>query len=160
MLPTGDPPLAYRALWEKCGSAFACRVAICAQCVAPDEFAGVVAGYLDAGESVLEPFHVRFVREQAVYLVLGDLNVLTRKSSFAETWPRPVRAIIARARVRLRGICRTTVEGLMVASSAELARLAVLPRDPACAKSAQGVLDNRVWETISAHFGVPAGLEG
>ena len=137
----------------------ACRVLICSDALGVDEFAGMVAGYLGGGQSLIEPFHVRFVKDQAKHLIVGDLNALTRQRSFSENWPTQVRRSVALCRAHIRTLVIEAADGLWVATLAEQRRLKALTRDKGCARSGDGRLDERVWSTISAHFGTPAGLE-
>jgi hypothetical protein len=157
--PLTSPSLPYQALWEMAAGRVACRVLICSATLAADEFAGMVAGYLGGGHSLIEPFHVRFVKDQAKHLIVGDLNALTRQRCFSETWPAPVRRSVAQCRAHLRTLVVESADGLWVATPAEQRRLKALTRDEDCARSGDGRLDERVWSTISAHFGAPAGLE-
>jgi hypothetical protein len=149
----------YIALWETAEGHMACRVLICAANLSPHEYAGMVVGYIGSGTSLIEPFHVRFERDQAKHLLIGDLNALTQKKSYSETWESAARRAIAQCRAQLRGIVLETAEGLWVATAAEQRKLKPLARDADCARSCGAKLDERVWTTISAHFGAPAGLE-
>jgi len=137
----------------------ACRVCICSAPLGVDEFAGMIAGYVGGANSLIEPFHVRFVKDQAKHLLVGDFDALTRQRCFSETWPTAVRRSVAQCRAHLRTLIIESAEGLWLATAAEKHRLKALSRDQACARSGDGRLDERVWSTISAHFGAPAGLE-
>ena len=153
------PPIPYQALWERSAGLLACRLVIAAVRLAPDEYAGMVAGYVGTGDPLLEPFHVRFDEHQAVHLAIGDHGAVPRGACLFEHWPRPARLAAAQARLALRRVIVETAEGFWTAADAERSQVCWLRHDTGSARSGRGALDERVWSTVSAHSGSPAGLE-
>lgn len=157
--PAVAVPVPYQALWERAGDALACRVAIAAVRLGADEYAGMVAGTVGAGLALWEPFHVRFVEEQAVHLALGDERAVPRGRCPFEGWPAPARQAAASARLRLRPLLVETAEGFWTPADRARGDLRWLAHAPGLARSGCGAVDERVWSAVSAHSGVAAGLD-
>ncbi len=155
----GADSVIFRALIERSGPVLACRLVVSAVSLGPDEFAGMVLGYLGSGTTQLEPFHIRFEKERATYLLIGDVDALRKRTRFFETSPLEARRAVTWARQFLAAHCEDTTEGVW--RSCDPVRLPIrwLKGDSDCALIEQHTLDERLWVHISAHLGVPAGLE-
>lgn len=115
-------------------------------------------GYLGNGESVFEPFHAAFNHKQTRHLLLGDQNVLNREPAYFERWPQPVRLAVAAARAYLRTQCRENADGVWIAATP--GRLIQTPlRNCDVLLTSSAPLDERLWLSVSAHVGSPAGME-
>ena len=149
----------FKILLERCGNVLACRLAVSCALIKPDEFVGFVLGYIGEGHSQIEPFHACFKNERATRLMIGDLNALTKKIEPLDTQHSALREAFIACGETLMRHCVDTTEGFW-----QLRRLdALVPQwlkhDPDCAIAEIGALDDRVWTHISAHLGVPVGLE-
>ena len=149
----------FKALLERCGDALACRLVVSCACIAPDEYAGIVLGYIGEGHTRMEPFHASFSQERATSLIIGDLNALTKKTQLFNMHHQPLRNAVVRCAEQLMHYCSDSTEGFWQLCRADALALQWLKSDPDCALAALGTLDERVWTHISAHLGVPVGLE-
>lgn len=151
--------VSFKMLLERCGDTLACRLAVAAVCLRPDEFAGIVLGYVGEGTTRMEPFHAQFKGESATTLVIGDYDALGKTFKHIDTRRKELKEALGRSGERILYYCNDTTEGFWEARRMKEISLQWLQHDADCALAHSGELDERVWAHISAHLGVPAGLE-